>query len=80
MNQKKVILFIPSIEKGGAEKNLFIISNYLSNRFKQLTLISASNKAKKNFNKRIEFLCPYSEIWDIFGRAIKTFISIFFFN
>ena len=55
MNQKKIILFIPSIEKGGAEKNLFIISNYLSNRFKQLTVISATKKAEKSFNKRIEF-------------------------
>jgi len=78
MNQKKIILFIPSVEKGGAEKNLFIISNYLSNKFKQLTVISATKKAKKNFNKKIEFLCPDSEIWDIFGRGIKTFISIIF--
>jgi len=78
MSQKKIILFIPSIEKGGAEKNLFIISNYLSNKFKKLTIISASKKTKKNFNKRIEFLCPDSDIWDIFGRGIKTFISIFF--
>ena len=78
MNQKKIILFIPSIEKGGAEKNLFIISNYLSNRFKKLTVISATKKAKKSFNKRIEFLCPDSELWDIFGRGIKTLISIFF--
>ena len=78
MNQKKIILFIPSIEKGGAEKNLFIISNYLSNRFKQLTVISATKKAKKSFNKRIEFLCPDSELWDIFGRGIKTLISIIF--
>ena len=75
---KKIILFIPSIEKGGAEKNLFIISNYLSNRFKKLTVISATKKAKKNFNKRIEFLCPDSEIWDIFGRGIKTIISMLF--
>ena len=75
---KKIILFIPSIEKGGAEKNLFIISNYLSNRFKKLTVISATKKAKKKFNKRIEFLCPDSEIWDIFGRGIKTIISILF--
>ena len=78
MGQKKIILFIPSIEKGGAEKNLFIISNYLSNKFKQLTIISATKKAKKKFNKKIKFLCPNSEIWDIFGRGIKTFISIFF--
>ena len=78
MNQKKIILFIPSIEKGGAEKNLFIISNYLSNQFERLTVISATKKAKKNFSKKIEFLCPDSEIWDIFGRGIKTFISISF--
>ena len=53
MKQKKIILFIPSVEKGGAEKNLFIISNYLSNKFKQLTVISATKKAKKNFKKPI---------------------------
>ena len=47
MGQKKIILFIPSIEKGGAEKNLFLISNYLSSKFKQLTIISATKKAKK---------------------------------
>ena len=26
---KKLIIFIPSIEEGGVEKNLFIVSNYL---------------------------------------------------
>ena len=78
MSQKKIILFMPSIEKGGAEKNLFIISNYLCKKFKQLTVISASKKAKKNFNKKVKFLCPDSEIWDTFGRNLKNFISIFF--
>ena len=78
MNQKKIILFMPSIEKGGAEKNLFIISNYLCKKFKKLTVISASKKAKKNFNKKVQFLCPESEIWNAFGRSLKNFISIFF--
>ena len=26
---KNVLLFIPSIEEGGVEKNLYIVSNYL---------------------------------------------------
>ena len=26
---KKILLFIPSIEEGGVEKNLYIVSNYL---------------------------------------------------
>ena len=30
MKQKKLIIFMPSIEGGGVEKNLFIIANYLS--------------------------------------------------
>ena len=30
--QKKLIIFIPSIEGGGVEKNLFIISNYLKDK------------------------------------------------
>ena len=29
---KKVIIFMPSIEGGGVEKNLFIVSNYLAKK------------------------------------------------
>ena len=28
--KKKLIIFMPSIEGGGVEKNLFIVSNYLA--------------------------------------------------
>ena len=31
-NKKKVIVFIPSIEDGGVEKNLFLILNYISRK------------------------------------------------
>jgi hypothetical protein len=33
---KKIIMFMPSIEGGGVEKNFFIIANYLSNFKKYL--------------------------------------------
>ena len=32
MTQKKLILFMPSVEGGGVEKNFFIISNYLAKK------------------------------------------------
>ena len=53
MYQKKIIIFMPSIEGGGVEKNLFIISNYLSSKFDQIKLITLSNNTKK-FNKKIK--------------------------
>ena len=40
MTQKKLFIFMPSIEMGGGEKNLFIISNYLSSKFKETTLVN----------------------------------------
>jgi len=30
--KKSVIIFIPSIENGGVEKNLYIIANYISKK------------------------------------------------
>ena len=36
MKTKKIILFMPSIESGGADKNLITISNYLIKKFKQI--------------------------------------------
>ena len=42
--EKKLIIFMPSIEGGGVEKNLFIISNYLSSKLKNISLITTSKK------------------------------------
>ena len=48
--KKDLIIFMPSIEKGGVEKNLFIISNYLSSKIKNIKLITTNNQ-KKLFKK-----------------------------
>ena len=32
LSKKNLIIFMPSIEGGGVEKNLFIISNYLGKK------------------------------------------------
>ena len=41
---KKNTIFMPSIEGGGVEKNLFIVSNYLAKKLGKISIISASLK------------------------------------
>ena len=48
---KNIIIFMPSIEGGGVEKNLFIITNYLSKKFNYVSLITASKEFKYKFKK-----------------------------
>ena len=74
MNQKKLIIFIPSIEGGGVEKNLIIIANYLSNKIKNISLISASKKFKSKFDEKINFIAPKKN-YENFGRKTKYLIS-----
>ena len=50
MKQKRLIIFIPSIEGGGVEKNLFIISNYLKDKINKTSVITVSNKFKHRFS------------------------------
>ena len=49
MNKKKIILFMPTIDIGGVEKNFLIISNYLSNKFDNIYVITTSFQKKKKF-------------------------------
>ena len=60
-SEKNLILFMPSIEGGGVEKNLFIISNYLSKFYPNLILITYDKKFKNRFNKKINILTPGSK-------------------
>ena len=54
--QKKLIIFMPSIDGGGVEKNLFLISNFLSKKINNLTVITFDNRFNKKFNKKIKIL------------------------
>ena len=76
MREKRLIIFMPSIEGGGVEKNLFIISNYLSKKIKSISLITLSNTYKKKFNKKIKFISLKSNYWNLIGRRKKFFISL----
>ena len=61
MQIKSLILFMPSIEGGGVEKNLIIISNYFAKKIKNIKLISAENRLRNLFNKKISFISPGSK-------------------
>ena len=47
MKQKKLIIFFPSIENGGVEKNLYIISNFLSKKIKDTSIITSNPEKLK---------------------------------
>mgnify|MGYP001375441234 CR=1 FL=1 len=75
--QKKLIIFIPSIEGGGVEKNLFIISNYLIDKIKNISVITISNKFKNKFDSKIKFISPKADFWNSIGRGKKFFTGLF---
>ena len=52
---------MPSIEGGGVEKNLFIVSNYLVKNFKSVSLITISKKYKNKIDKKINFISLKSD-------------------
>ena len=76
MKRKRLIIFMPSIEGGGVEKNLFIISRYLVKKIKDISLITVSNSYRKKFDKKIKFISPKNSFWDSVGRRKKFFIGL----
>ena len=73
---------MPSIEGGGVEKNLFIVSNHLAKHFNNVTLITASKSYNRKF-KNIKILNPIINVEFFKGRRIKYFfclITLFFYH
>ena len=74
--KKKLIIFMPSIEGGGVEKNLFIVANYLTKKISKISLISASKKYKNRFLRSIVFISPKSKKWDLKSRKTKYLVCL----
>lgn len=72
-NKKKLVIFIPSIEDGGVEKNLYLVTNYLSKYIKNIHLITFDKKKKNKFNHKIKFICPNYDDGRHFERPFKYF-------
>ncbi len=73
--KKKIIFYIPSIEGGGVEKNLYLLIKYLPKQIGKIYIITAN---KKNYNSRnVNYVCPKSEYWSKKNRALKNIICIY---
>jgi len=76
MKKKRLIIFMPSIEGGGVEKNLFIISNYLAIRFDKTILITTSRKFNNKFNN-LKIINPNFKFNNNHGRKLRYFYCLF---
>ena len=74
MKNKSLIIFIPSIEGGGVEKNLFIITNYLSKNINNISLITCDDYKERSNN--INLVKPKSRFWKLQGRKLKYLICL----
>jgi len=85
--KKNLLIYIPSIEDGGVEKNLYIISKYLSKKSVNISLLTCNFNKKHLFNKSIFYLGPKNNFWNEKSRKIKNlkcmiilFFNLMFFN
>ena len=76
---KKLIIFIPSIEKAGVEKNLYILCGYLIKKINNIYIITANNNFYNKFNNKIKIICPKNRFWNNKSRLLKS-LYCFFFN
>ncbi len=77
MNQKEIIIFMPSINGGGVEKNFFLITNYLSTKFNKISVISLSGEYKKKLKPSIKFISINNSFKDFLGRRTKFIVCLF---
>ena len=74
--QKRLIIFMPSMDGGGVEKNLVIIANFLSKYIKYLTLITFDDGFNKQFSKRIKIINFTKKSNKKFSKYIKYFVCL----
>ena len=78
MSKKNLLIFMPSVEGGGVEKNFFLIINYLSDKFSNIFLITSDKLIKKKISHKIKLIGPDSSIWQTKSRYPKYFICILY--
>lgn len=73
------LFFCPSIEGGGVEKNLYLLSNYSAKKFRKIYILTAHKNVKKKFDKRVILITPKSNKWSKSSRFVKSFVCFFLF-
>ena len=74
MKSNNIVFFIPSIEGGGVEKNLFLIINYFCKSYDKIYIITSSF-VYSNFPKNVHILTPNKKKWFNSSRIYKNIIS-----
>ena len=77
MIKKNLIIFMPFIGGGGVEKNLFIISDYLCKKFRNIKVCTLSKDKKNKFNKKIKFLEPKNNFSSQLNIRLKYLVCLF---
>ena len=78
---RDLVIFIPSIEGGGVEKNLFYIIKFLKTKFENVFLITADKLGKNLFGSNVKLITPKSKFFNNKPRVLKSFIcSLLLFN
>ena len=76
MNTKNIVFFMPFIGGGGVEKNLFLIANFFSKKSRKIKICTYSDKYKKKFDKKIEFLTPKFNFFENINLRIKYILCL----
>mgnify|MGYP001164964538 FL=1 len=74
--KKKLLIFMPSIEGGGVEKNLFIISNFLAKKISKTMIITSNLNLKKKFKNQI-IITPKYKFNKFDGRYKRYFFCLY---
>ena len=74
---RDLIIFIPSIEGGGVEKNLFYITKYIQSKFKNVYLITASKLKPNLFGKNIKLIMPNTNYFNNKNRFFKNIVCAY---
>ena len=74
--KKKVLIFIPSIEDGGVEKNLFEVSNYFNKKKINLEILTCNNNMAAKFSDGIKFIGTKNTFWQNRYKPIKYVVCL----
>lgn len=75
--KKKLVIFMPSMEGGGVEKNIIIVTNYLSKFINNIELITFDNKFNRFFNKKIKIINFKNHSKTKVNKYYKYFVCLF---
>lgn len=73
---KNLIIFAPFIENGGIEKNLVILTEFLSSKINEIILITWKKEDKKYFNKNVKVITPNKSFFKFSNRSIKNLVCL----